>query len=446
MHVIVNYDKTITKLGNPMSVKKTVHETTLTNGLRLIVKEDHRAPVAMMQVWYKVGSSYEPNGLTGISHALEHMMFRGSKKYSGTKYDELITSRGGQHNAFTAHDYTSYHQFIASDKLEICFQLEADRMHQLLLKEQDFTKEISVVMEERYLSIDDNPDRRAYERFAAAAHVSSPYKHSIIGWMDDLKHMTIDDLRKWYKTWYAPNNAIIVVVGDVIPRQIQQFTKKYFGSIKRFFVPTVKPQNEVPSLGMRNVVVQVPAKLPWLALGYNTPVVKTLSKDNQWEAYALWVLSEVLGSNSSSRLQKNIVRKKQIASRAYSDYTPFDRLDNLFTVGLTPMNMENVDECKKAALKEIEDLQTTLVSKKELERVKTAVIAFKVYGKDSLFNQAAEIGMLESIGLSWAEIDRNLLKRIQSITPAQVKEVAIKYLVSERLTVGILEPLAIKAN
>ncbi len=429
-----------------MSAKKIIHESILSNGLRLMVKEDHRAPVAIMQVWYKVGSSYEANGTTGVSHALEHMMFRGSKNYSGTQYDEIITKNGGQNNAFTGHDYTAYHQFIANDKLEICFKLEADRMHQLLLTEKDFKKEISVIMEERHMSIDDKPEHRAYERFMATAHVSSPYKHSIIGWMDDLKHMTVEDLRRWYKTWYAPNNAMIVVVGDVSPKQILQWTKKYFGSLKRFPIPVVKPQNEVMPLGTRCVTVQVPAKLPWFSLGYNTPVLKTLPKEKKWEAYALSVANGILGINNSSRLQKNIVRKKQIASTAYAHYSPFDRLDNIFVLGLTPINIQQVEECKKALLQEVKELQTNLVSAKELERVKTAWFASEVFGKDSLFNQAYEIGMLECVGLSWLEADRDTIKKIQAVTPKQIKEVALTYLTPERLTIGRLEPLEIKAN
>lgn len=429
-----------------MSVKKTIHEHFLNNGLKLIIKEDHRAPVAIMQVWYKIGSSYEANGITGISHALEHMMFRGSKNYGDTQYDEIITENGGQSNAFTSHDYTVYHQFMANDKLEICFKLEADRMHQLSLKEQDFKKEISVVMEERYMSIDDSPEHRAYERFAAIAHVSSPYKHSIIGWMDDLKHMTVADLRQWYQTWYTPNNAIVVVVGDVAPKQIQQWTKKYFGPIKPRLVPAVKPQNEVLPLGTRTVTVKVPAKLPWLALGYNTPVLKTVAKDSKWEPYALSIVSGILGLNSSSRLQKNIVRKKQIASSAYTAYTPFDRLDNLLMLGLIPVDMRSVEKCKTALLLEVKSLQTTLVSNEELDRVKIAWVAAKIFCKDSLFNQAYEIGMLECVGLSWSDTDRNTIKKIQSITPQQIKEVALKYLTPERLTIGILEPLEIKAN
>lgn len=429
-----------------MSPKKTVHESSLSNGLRLIVKEDHRAPVAIMQVWYKVGSSYEVHGLTGVSHALEHMMFRGSKKYSGTKYDEIITENGGQNNAFTSHDYTAYHQFIASDKLEICFQLEADRMHQLLLKEQDFKKEISVVMEERHLSIDDNPEHRAYERFMAVAHVASPYRHSIIGWMDDLKNMTVEDLRQWYKTWYAPNNAIIVVVGDVNPKQIQAWTKKYFGSLKRSEIPVLKPQQEVAPLGTRSVTVRVPAKLPSLVLGYNTPVLKTLGAHQQWEAYALSVASGVLGMGSSCRVQKNIVRKKQIATAAYTHYSAFDRLDNVFLLGVTPSHLQTMDECKQALLQEVTALQTTLVTAKELERVKTAWFAHEVFGKDSLYNQAHEIGMLECIGISWAKADREVIQKIKAVTAKQVREVALKYLVPERLTIGMLEPLEIKAN
>ncbi len=429
-----------------MSAKKITHEYHLKNGLKLIVKEDHRAPVAMMQVWYKVGSSYEPNGLTGISHALEHMMFRGSKKYRGSKYDEIITENGGQSNAFTAHDFTAYHQMLGSDKLEICFQLEADRMHQLLLKEEDFNKEISVVMEERHMSIDDNPERRAYERFSAVAHVSSPYKHSIIGWMDDLRHMTVKDLRQWYQMWYAPNNAIVIVVGDVIPKQIYQWTKKYFGPIKPSSVPTVKPQKEVQSLGMRHVTVKVPAKLPWMILGYNVPVLNSMTKDKKWETYALAVANGILGINHSARLQKNIIRKKQIASVANAYYSPFDRLNNLFIMELTPLNMEKVEECEKALFQEIEELQTKLVNTDELERVKTAYVAAEIFAKDSLSRQAYEIGMLECVGISYVETERDMIKKIQAITPQQVKEVALNYLVPERLTIGVLEPLKMKAN
>ncbi|MCD6039047.1 MAG: peptidase family [Gammaproteobacteria bacterium] len=429
-----------------MSAKKTIHEHFFTNGLKLIIKEDHRAPVAIMQVWYKVGSSYEHNGITGISHALEHMMFRGSKNYRNTQYDEIISENGGQNNAFTGQDYTVYHQFIANDKLEICFKLEADRMHQLLLNEQDFKKEISVVMEERYMSIDDSPEHRAYERFAAIAHTSSPYRHSIIGWMDDLKQMTVADLKQWYHTWYAPNNAIVIVVGDVQPKQIQQWTKKYFGSISARSVPIVKPQNEVQALGTRCVTIKVPAKLPWLALGYNTPVLKTAATNKQWEPYALWAASSILGLNSSSRLQKNILRKKQIASSAYAHYSPFDRMNNILMLGLTPNSMQDVEKCKKALLEEIDNLQNQLIRDKELERVKIAWIASKIFSTDSLFHQAYEIGMLECVGFSWAKIDRETIKKIRGITPKQIQDVALNYLTPERLTIGILEPLEIKAN
>jgi zinc protease len=399
-----------------------------------------------MQVWYKVGSSYESNGLTGISHALEHMMFRGSKNYPGSQYDKIIAKNGGQHNAFTSQDYTAYHQFMTKEKLEICFKLEADRMHLLSLKEADFKKEISVVMEERYMSVDDDPEHRAYERFAAVAHTSSPYRHSIIGWMDDLKYLTVQDLRQWYKTWYVPNNAIIVVVGDVNHKTIYQWTKKHFSAIKPGKLPLLKPQKEILPLGMRTVTVKVPAKLPWLAFGYNTPVLPTAHKDSKWEPYALSVLSSILGLNSSSRLQKNIVRKKQIATCAYAHYIPFDRIDNLFLIGMTPVDVKKIEDCKFAILEEIENLQHKLVSEQELERVKTAWLAAKIYGKDSLYNQAHEIGALECVGLSWHEAEYSAIKHIQAITSQQVKEAAIKYLISERLTVGILEPVEIEAK
>jgi zinc protease len=425
-------------------MKKNIHEYVLKNGLKLIVKEDHRAPVAIMQVWYKVGSSYESNGSTGISHALEHMMFRGSRNYRGSQYDQIMAEHGGQHNAFTAQDFTVYYQLMASDKLEVCFKLEADRMCSLSLSEKDFKKEITVVMEERYMSLEDNPDRRAYERFSAVAHIASPYRHSIIGWMDDLKHLNIEDLRQWYQTWYAPNNAVIVVIGGALPETIYRWTKKYFGFIRSRPISAVKPQNEVISLGKRDVTVKVPAKLPSLWLGYNTPVLNTVTKDKKWEPYALTVLSGLLGMNNSSRLQKNLVRHQQVATSAWSHYSPFDRLDNLFELGLVPSGTHTVLEAKQALDKEIETLRNDVPTGQELNQVKVAWLAGKTFGKDSLFNQAHEIGMLECIGQSWRDGGDLMVKKILLVTPEQVKEVALKYLTPERLTVGVLEPLSME--
>ena len=229
----------------PLCWAGDVHEYHLKNGLTLLVKEDHRAPVVISEIWYKVGSSYEPNGTTGISHALEHMMFRGTGKFGPGVLEKIVSENGGEQNAFTDSDFTAYYQKFSVDKLAVSFELEADRMRNLLLRPQDFLKEIQVVMEERRMRVDDNPQEILLERLNAAAFVASPYHHPVIGWKNDLQNMTVEDLRKWYQTWYAPNNAILVVVGDVNPNLVYQLAQTYFSNLKPIILPKIKPKKEI---------------------------------------------------------------------------------------------------------------------------------------------------------------------------------------------------------
>lgn len=415
-----------------------VHEYQLKNGLKVIVKEDHRAPVAIAEVWYKVGSSYEIQGVTGISHALEHMMFRGSKNYSSEKMTQIIAENGIQQNAFTYFDYTGYYEMAGKNKLPIIFQLEADRMRDLSLRGQDFSKEIQIVMEERRMRTDDNPQQLTFERFLAAANTATPYHHPVIGWMSDLQNMTIDDLRQWYNKWYAPNNAILVVVGDVNPADIYQLAEKYFANFQPSDLPKLKPQPEIKSLGLRTVEVKVPAKLPYLAMGYNVPAARTATL--KWEPYALSVLKGVLAGGDSSRLQQDLVRGKQLASEINVDYQPYFRLDNLLYIEAIPTPGHTTQQLKDAILDEITQLQNKPVTLAELERTKAQIIANHVYIMDSIANQANQIGMLESVGLSWHEAD-NFITQIKAITPEQVQAVTKKYLTPDNLTIAILKPL-----
>lgn len=418
-----------------------VHEYHLKNGLRLLVKEDHRAPVAITEVWYKVGSSYEPNGMTGISHALEHMMFRGSKNYNAEQFLQTIATNGGQQNAFTFYDYTGYYEMMGADKLPIAFQLEADRMRNLSLRAEDFAKEIQVVKEERRMRIEDDPQQQTAERFYAAAFLSSPYHQPLIGWMHDLDNMTIEDLRAWYKTWYAPNNAIVVVVGDVDPEKVHQLAEQYFGSLQPSTIPQLKPAKEVSSLGEKIVNVSLPAKLPYLLMGYPVPVVKTATE--KWQPYALMLLSGILEGSDSSRLEKNLVRGKQMATQIDLVYLPYFRLDTLFEIDALPATGYTAAQVQAAISKEIEKLQQQPVSEAELNRVKARMIANKIYQEDSIEYQAFEIGSLEVIGLSWREIE-NALQEIKKITPAQVQAVAKQYLIPQNLTVAIFHPLPMR--
>ena len=415
-----------------------VHEYRLRNGMKLLVKEDHRAPVVMSQVWYKVGSSYETEGLTGVSHVLEHMMFKGTKRYPDGELTRIVSELGGSQNAGTSSDYTVYYQKLAAKDLATSFELEADRMRHLILTKKDFAKEIKVVREERRMRTDNNPQSKTYERFNAQAHIASPYHHPVIGWMRDLNNMTVDDLKGWYKAWYTPNNAIVVVVGDVDPKRVYRLAKHYFGPIKGRSVPSLKPQDEIPPLGKRSLSVSLPAKLPWLVMGYNVPSL--VVEKQQWKPYALEVLVAVLDGGDSARFSKNLVRGKQIATYVNTRYDMTSRLAGLLTFTGVPAKGHTLNELRNAIHDEIKRMQTTLVSADELKRIKTQVIAEKVYSQDSLSYQAYMIGGLEVVGLSWKESDA-YVKKIQAVTPAQVREVAKEYLVPARLTIGELHPL-----
>lgn len=415
----------------------TTNEYTLKNGLKLIVREDHRAPVVISQIWYKVGSSYEPNGITGISHALEHMMFKGTKLYPVGEFSRIIAENGGEENASTSNDFTFYYQELAADKLPLSFKLESDRMQNLILSGDEFAKEIQVVIAERRMRTDDNPQATTYEHFAATANISTSYHHPIIGWLNDLNHMTINDLKQWYQNWYAPNNATVVVVGDVNPQQVFNLANQYFGSIPAKTLPVVKPQSEILSMGPRRVEVKIPAELPWIIMGYNTPSLVTAKES--WQPYALQVLEAILDGGASSRLEKIIVRDQKIASDINVDYDLYSRFDGLFTITATPSANHSVAQLESAILDQIKQLQTTLVTDEELARVKTQLIASKTYQKDSIVNQAVEIGGLESVGLSW-HVSDDYIKNIQAVTPQQLQTVAKLYLTPERLTIGYLTP------
>lgn len=413
-----------------------VTEYTLSNGLKLIVKEDHRAPIVISQVWYKVGSSYESTGITGISHALEHMMFKGTKKYGMGALDKIIVDNGGKHNASTSEDYTWYYAEISADKLPIVFDLEADRMQGLLLDENEFAKEQQVIIEERKMRIEDNPNALARERFVAAAYVSNPYRTPVIGWMNDIKSLTVADLKSWYRNWYAPNNAIVVVVGDVQPAAVFKLAQQYFGPLPKVDIAKTKPQKEVDHLGKRSVIVRAKAKLPHLFMGYNVDVLKTA--DQKWKAYALDVIQGVLSSGSSARLDKDLVRGKQIAASVYAYYNLYSRLDNLFVLGATPTPGHTISELRTALLQQIKKLHTTLVTSEELERIQAQIISNKVYAKDFIQEQGYDIGSLETVGLSWKAADQ-YVQNIKAVTPEQIQQVANEYLTQDRLTVTELQ-------
>jgi zinc protease len=417
--------------------ESVIHEYKLENGLKLVVKEDHRAPIMVSQVWYKVGSSYEHDGITGVSHVLEHMMFKGTKAVPSGEFSQIISENGGRENAFTSQDYTAYFQTMEKNRLPVSFELEADRMRNLIIPEEEFLKEVQVVMEERRMRTEDNPQSLTYEQFNATAYASSPYRLPVIGWMDDLENLQVGDLRDWYQKWYAPNNATLVVVGDVDPEEVHALAKKYFGPLKPSDISAVKPRLEVAQRGRKEIKVEAPAKVPYLMMGYKTPVV--LTAEQPWEPYALEVLAGILDGGEGARLASELVRGTSVAASAGAGYDGHDRLDSLFLLSGTPSKGYTVKDLEKALIEQVQRLRETPAEQQELDRVKAQLRADKVYEQDSIFYQAMQIGILETVGLSWKDAER-YLGRIEAVTAEQVQSVANKYLVPDRLTVAELVP------
>ncbi|MEX1200984.1 MAG: pitrilysin family protein [Methylophaga sp.] len=420
-----------------------VSEYQLDNGLKLLVKPDDRAPVVVSQVWYKVGSSYEHNGITGISHILEHMMFKGTKNLAPGEFSEIIAENGGSQNAFTGRDYTAYFQTLEKDRLEVSFRLEAERMRNLIIDETELFKERDVVSEERRMRTDDNPQALMREAFNATAFMNSPYHHPVIGWMSDINHYQKADLDDWYQKWYAPNNAVVVVVGDVQPDAVYQLAKKYFGPLKPEQTATVKPQVEVEQRGERYLKLKAPAQLPYLMMGWKVPVITTA--ENDWEPYALDVLAGILSGTSSSRFAKDLVREQQVAAGVSAYNNNFSRLDDMFIIAGTPAQGKSVDALQKAIQAQLDTLKMTPVSDAELERVKTQVVASEVYELDSVFYQAMQLGMLETVGLNW-QLSEQYVDNIKAVTAEQLQQVVQKYFIDERLTIGELVPVATPEN
>lgn len=416
-----------------------VQEFILNNGLKIVVKEDHRAPIAVSMIWYDIGSADEPGGITGVSHAIEHMMFKGTAKYPLGVFSKTIASQGGQENAFTNNDYTAFFEKIDASRLATAFELEADRMNNLLLDPKEFSKEIRVIQEERRLRTDDNPQALAFERFLATAHLAAPYNHPVIGWMSDLRRMRVDDLKKWYQSYYAPNNATLVVVGDVNAQKVFKLAQHYFGSIPQKPLIARKVQNEPPALGEKFVTINAPAKLPLILVGYSVPSVKTAK--NPWEPYALELITSILDAGESSRFAKNLIRGSHVATGAEAYYNLYARYSTEFIVFGAPSQNHPVQELKKELIAQLVDLKNKPISDGELQRIKNQIIAQKTFEKDSIFSQAMQLGLLETIGLGWQRNDE-YIDSINKITPEQIQQTAQRYFQDNNKTEAVLKPLS----
>jgi len=414
-----------------------VHQRIFNNGLKVLVKEDHRSPVVVSQIWYKVGSSYEPGGITGISHMLEHMMFKGTKKYPAGEFSRIVAENGGNENAFTGRDYTAYFQTMEKSRLEVSFELEADRMRNLDLDASELKKELEVVTEERRMRTDDKPRSKTQEFFMAMAFSNSPYKNPVIGWPSDIANYQVEDLQAWYQLWYAPNNATLVIVGDVKADEVFALAEKHFAGIKKSELKPLKPQAEIKQQGVRKTTIKLPAKLPYILMGYKVPVLNSI--ENESEAYALEVLAGILDGGNSARLASRMVRGKQIAVSAGAGYSLMSRLPELFMLDATPAEGQTVFDMEYALKQEIYDLKSELVSTDELERVKAQVLAGAVYERDSNFYQGMQLGVLETVGIGWEKVDE-YVEKVNQITAEQVRDVARKYLLEDQLNIAYLDP------
>ena len=428
----------------PWLAQAEIQEFKLDNGLKIVVQEDHRAPVVVSQVWYRAGALDEVNGKTGVAHVLEHMMFKGTKEVPAGQFSRLVAAAGGKENAFTAQDQTTYYQQLEKSQLPLSLRLEADRMANLNFSNEEFAKEIKVVMEERRWRTEDKPQSKVSEQFNSTIYHVHPYGRPVVGWMNDLENMTADDAREWYKNWYAPNNATLVVVGDVNAADVLKLAKQYFGKLKPHALPARKPQIEPEQKGERRLVVKAPAKLPYVLMGFHVPALQDADKDV--DPYALEILAAVLNGNASARLNQNLVRESQIAVDVDAGYDMIQRgRHSIFVLDATPSEGKTVADLEAAILQENEKIKTTGVTEEELLRVKAQVIAADVYQRDSMFYQAMQIGQLETAGFSWRLL-QDYPAKLQAVTAAQVQAVAQKYFNQDNMTVATLDPQPIDPN
>jgi zinc protease len=425
-------------IANAETLKPLTHEFQLSNGMKVVVREDHRAPTVAHMVWYRAGSVDEVSGKTGVAHVLEHMMFKGTKNLAPGEFSKKVAEVGGRDNAFTSKDYTAYFQQIEKSHLEKMMALEADRMANLQITEEEFLKELQVVMEERRLRTDDQPQAIVNERLYAAAFENTPYRNPIIGWMTDLESMTYLDAKEWYENWYAPNNAVLVVAGDVGPEDVLRLAKKYYEPLQAKNLPIRKPQIEVNALGIKRIEVKVPAENPDLTMAWQVPKLNP-NKLDVAEPYALQVLAAILDGHANSRMNRILVRDKRIADSVDASYGALGRGPQLFTLGASISKKSSPSMVESEIRNILKDIAVNGVTDVELNRVKTQLMAAQVYKKDSVFGQAMEIGVFEMNQVSWKYAD-DYVAAIGKVNSSQIKEVINKYLRDDNLTIAFLNP------
>jgi zinc protease len=409
-----------------------VTEKTLDNGLKAILLEDHKAPVTTFQVWYRVGSRNEELGKTGISHLMEHMMFKGTHKVGPEQVSRLIQEAGGNINAFTSKDYTAYFETLAAQRVGIAMELEADRMANLALREEDFRTEKMVVMEERRLRTEDQPMAILFEEANAVAYLSHSYQWPVVGWMSDISQLSVDDLRSYYRTYYVPNNAFLVVVGDFHTDALFSEIEKYFGHIPKGPAPPVVRSKVAPQIGERRIMVKRPARLPAFVLLYHVPNL------GHPDSFPLEVLATILSTGKSSRLYRAMVSENPLALDVDADYPLISHDPGLFSVFSQLLPGKSVGQVQRAAERELEKFKNTRVKKQELQKAKNQLESSFIFGQDSLFYQAMLLARYEICG-GWRQMEQ-YLDGIRRVSAQDIQNVARKYFRRENRTTGILVP------
>jgi len=409
-----------------------VYEHTLKNGLKIIIVEEHKAPVATFQIWFRAGSSDEPRGKSGLSHLLEHMMFKGTPKYGPSELSKIVQMNGGMNNAYTTKDYTVYFEIFSSDRITLSLELEADRMQNLTLDPKEVRSERQVVMEERRLRYEDDPQNSLSEEVVAAAFKVHPYQRPVIGWMSDLKSMERNDVYHYYKTFYSPDNAVIIIVGDVTADEIVHKVKAYFENIQPGLPRKPMASVEPAQKGEKRVKLRKEAELPYIIVAYHTPSFP------HEDSCALDVLNLILSGGKSSRLYRSLVYEKKIALNISANYSSFNRDPYLFFFSATATPGKENAELEKSLYEEIEQIKKEKPSEIEIQKAKNQIESSFVMGQDSIFLQAMKYGIFEMLG-DWRLIDK-YLDGVRKVTPEDVVNVANKYLHENNRTVGILIP------
>jgi zinc protease len=409
-----------------------VYEEILPNGLKILALKDSNAPLAVFQIWYHAGSIHEKVGKTGLSHLLEHMMFKGTDKYGPKTFSRMIKRAGGIDNAGTSKDYALYYQKLAPDRLHLSIELESDRMRNLIMDPADTLSERDVVMEERRLRYEDDPQSLVYEEVVASAFNHHPYRWPVIGWMTDLGEITREDLQGYYRTYYVPNNAFIVVAGDIDIESVVSLIREKFGAIPKG--PDIKKRfiGEPEQRGERRIFVRKEAELPYIFIAYKAPSFP--HKDS----YALEVLASVLSGGKSARIYKSLVDRKRVALSAGAGYTNIQKYPFLFYLYGTSLPGKEIAEVENALHEEVERIKKRAPTEKEVQKAKNQIEAGFIMGQDSIFFQAELLGIFEIIG-DWRLKDK-YLEGIRQVTPRDVQKAA-EYLVQDKRTTGILVPV-----